>query len=186
MTIKITMDRKGQTFIEGIRREIPRQSPRYVALFAGRVVRRIQAEVRDEFNKDSRGKLAKSFMVRVRKKPPSASIISTSPYAVIHDRGGTITPKRATALTVPLTEQAKRWPARASAWRNLFRVPGTNVLATKSGNSISPQFVLKKAVQIKAKRYIQKAHRKSLPDAEKTFRQMAVAIVQAARRKARR
>lgn len=49
-------------------------------------------------------------------------------YARTQQEGATIVPKNAGALTIPLTRQAKRKPARE--WSNLFHVRGTNMLAT--------------------------------------------------------
>lgn len=144
-----------------------RQAPSKLAMAAGKLVRtNIATEVK-RFAENPTGALADSFVVVVgpRKEGQnplsSVTIESTKVYAGIHEHGGVIRPKRARALTIPLTPQARRLPAKLWPKGSLFRVG--SILASKRGRGIKPQFALKKSVFIKPKRYVSRALKRSQP-----------------------
>lgn len=146
-----------------------RAAPEKLAMAGGKLIRtNIRREV-DRFAKNPTGALADSFVVVVGPRKQGANplasvtIESTKVYAGIHEHGGTIRPKRARALTIPLTAQARRIPARMWPRGKLFRLPGTNVLVSKWGKGVRPQFVLKRSVFIRPKRYVSKALKRSRP-----------------------
>lgn len=153
-----------------------RQAPSKLAMAAGKLVRtNIATEVK-RFAENPTGALADSFVVVVgaRKEGQnplsSVTIESTKVYAGIHEHGGTIRPKRARALTIPLTPQARRLPAKLWPKGKLFRLPGTNVLVSKWGRGVRPQFVLKRSVFIRPKRYVSKALKRSEPQLRNLLR----------------
>ncbi len=151
-----------------------RQAPSKLAMAAGKLVRtNIATEVK-RFAENPTGALADSFVVVVgaRKEGQnplsSVTIESTKVYAGIHEHGGTIRPKRARALTIPLTPQARRLPAKLWPKGRLFRVG--SILASKRGRGIQPQFALKKSVFIRPKRYVSKALKRSEPQLRNLLR----------------
>lgn len=151
-----------------------RQTPSKLAMAAGKLVRtNIATEVK-RFAENPTGALADSFVVVVgpRKEGQnplsSVTIESTKAYAGIHEHGGIIRPKRARALTVPLTPQARRLPAKLWPKGSLFRVG--SVLASKMGRGIRPQFALKKSVFIRPKRYVSRALKRSEPQLRNLLR----------------
>lgn len=144
-----------------------RAAPAKLAMAGGKLIRtNIRTEI-ERFAENPTGALADSFVVvvgpRREGENPLASVTieSTKAYAGIHERGGVIRPKRAKALTIPLTPQARRIPARLWPRGKLFRLPGTNVLVSKWGRGVRAQFVLKRSVFIRPKRYVTKALQRS-------------------------
>ncbi len=79
------------------------------------------------------------------------------PYARIHEFGGVIRPRRAKALTIPVSEEAVKALAEAGGnirALDLFVIPGdggNSVLARKKGDGIEVMFVLSASVTIDAR-----------------------------------
>lgn len=144
-----------------------RSQAKKLAMAAGKLIRTNIATEVERFAENPTGALADSFVVLVgpskEGEQPKAQVTieSTKAYAGIHEHGGTIRPKRARALTIPLTPMARRLPARLWPKGKLFRLKGTSVLASKWGRGVRPQFVLKRSVYIKPKRYVTKALKRS-------------------------
>ena len=107
------------------------------------------------------GDLTRTIQV-VRNAHPSGAFVvgrwgSTDvAYALIHEIGGTIVPKRAKFLTVPVTENAKR----AGSPRNM---PSLHFGKTKGGQPVlldqsgRVQYLLRKKVTIPARPYLRPA-----------------------------
>jgi len=88
-------------------------------------------------------------------------------YATIHEYGGTITPKQAQFLAVPLTGEAKNA-------RSPRRMPGLTVRISKGGKSgvllagDVAQYALVKSVKIPARPYVRPAFDQKAEEAVKT------------------
>lgn len=184
MTVEIKDDGKGKIFVEQIGKGIKPAVPRAVALYGGRLIRRIRMQARRSFKNPS-GKLGKSFSMRVTKGTPvRLAIKSSAKHAGIQDRGGTITAK-GRALAIPLTPRARVTKPRAMPGLFILNKGGDRgLLVQKIGRRVQPQYALRKSVRIKGTGYLQKALRASIPDARKTFKDMAVKVVRSAKRKA--
>lgn len=92
----------------------------------------------------------------------SVRIGSNLPYANIHQYGGTISPRAAKNLAIPLTREARR-SGRARRWwkqneqRHPFILPGKRdsaVIATRQGKRVTAHWLLKKSVTIPARPYL--------------------------------
>jgi hypothetical protein len=146
----------------------------------------IRKEVADWTGKTSArktGALARSFKpmivtetenvagLGVKLSGVAAGAYSNLKYAAIHEEGGPITAKGG-ALTIPITPQAQR--RRARDWGDqlvLIRKPGhLPILASKEGDRIKPQYILKKRVYISGKGYIAKAAEASRDEVEAIIR----------------
>ena len=71
--------------------------------------------------------------------------------------GATIKPKKAQALTIPLSREASRMAKDAGGVKNipnLFRPKGTRILALPEGDGFKPMFVLMKQVVIPPRPFI--------------------------------
>jgi hypothetical protein len=141
----------------------------------------IRKEVADWTGKTSArktGALARSFKPMIVTEKDgfgdtriAAGAYSNLKYAAIHEEGGPITAKGG-ALTIPITPQAQR--RRARDWGDqlvLIRKPGhLPILASKEGDRIKPQYILKKRVYISGKGYIAKAAEASRDEVEAIIR----------------
>lgn len=90
------------------------------------------------------------------------------PYADIHETGGIITPKRVRWLTIPL--RAALTPAGVPRGRardfadTFFAWSGGNLfLFQKQGQNVIPLFILKKSVNIPARRYMSRTAEEAMP-----------------------
>lgn len=97
------------------------------------------------------GTLARSWSVRNVSRGPEdyGVLLATSvKYARIHQYGGTIKPKTAGALTVPISRSARG--AFARSFGNLFiaRTRKGAVLARSKGRGLEAMYALKKSVRI--------------------------------------
>lgn len=99
--------------------------------------------------------LADSKIGVSRKKDPLEVTFRLDGIATVHERGATITPKRARWLTIPLPPAltAQGVPKRPSArdWQNTFVIKskkGNLLIVQKVGKDIVPLYVLKKKVVI--------------------------------------
>lgn len=91
MAIKVVLDKKGQTFIRGLRRRIRTDVPKQAKGMALVLESNIQKQVRGLLNKNPTGALEKSFEAQVRTSPSgniTATVGSELPYALIHETGG--------------------------------------------------------------------------------------------------
>lgn len=115
--------------------------------------------------------LARSFLANVGFVQNSARSVVTrafSPlvYAHIQDQGGTIYPKTAKALAVPLSAQAKtRWPRDWPAGQlTLIATNGKALLIEKlTRDRFKLHYVLKDQVTIEGSDYVKKARREAKP-----------------------
>jgi hypothetical protein len=110
--------------------------------------------------KNPTGALARSFeavLVEHQGTIAAAEAISRLPYAAIHDRGGTIVPRRARALAIPMPGVPRGLGPRD--------VPGLH----RRGNALfkprarKPMFVLKRSVRIVGTGYVGEALARLLP-----------------------
>lgn len=100
------------------------------------------------------GRLAESFTAVVKPEKSKVTILikSSVPYALIHNEGGTIRPKRARVLTIPVTSQARNSKGPRSFGTQLQSVPWG--LIDKAGRT---QFVYSASVYIPGTGYITKS-----------------------------
>jgi phage gpG-like protein len=80
-----------------------------------------------------------------------ALVGSSLKYAKIHHTGGTIKPKKATYLTIPLAKKAAATTARQ--WENTFVAKGC-IFHKKENGDIEPIYALKKKVVIPSRPYM--------------------------------
>lgn len=108
------------------------------------IVADAKLNVRAKLNRDSDGHLDNSIGYRFLS--PFEVLIGSFgiPYARIHEYGGTITPKEAKALAIPIDPRFKG--RRAKNVENLFRLK--DILYQKRGKGLIAAFVLKKSVFI--------------------------------------
>jgi phage gpG-like protein len=116
------------------------------------------------------GRLANSIGSRIERRGKNIiSVIGSGarrgkplPYAAIHEKGGTIRPKRAKYLTVPLPAAMTKSGVvrkRAREYRDTFvrkTASRSLILYQKKGNKALPLFALKKSVKIPARKYMSK------------------------------
>lgn len=136
--------------------------------------RAIRREARGGTLKGGRGKLAQSwkeFPVRIRSgNQVEGGTASDAPYARIQEDGGTIRPVTAGALTIPLTDDARRKRARDYADLFLYRSPlGKAFLARQMKRSggrgtLELVYLLLKQVTLKPTHYITKAEKAAEPE----------------------
>ena len=100
-------------------------------------------------------------------------------YARIHELGGTIRPRRAKYLTIPLpatlTAQSGASRGRARDFRDTFikrSKAGNLIIFRENGGSITPLFVLKKSVSIPARPYLRPAMERGASYIIKLFRDL--------------
>lgn len=170
LSVQTKFSRTASKQLNNVSKRLRTQTKK-LAMAAGKLIRTNIATEVERFAENPTGALADSFVVLVGpssagEKPKAAvTIESTKPYAGIHERGGTIRPKRSRFLTVPLTPLARKIPAKL--WgRRLFGITskrGNKLLVTRAGRGIRPQFLLKRSVFIKKKSYVSKALRRSQP-----------------------
>ena len=134
----------------------------------GEIVRRqLISNVSGRILKRRTGKLAQSIQSKVMTNGLSvetgSGVKSGSPlpYSDIHEKGGTIKPKNAKYLTIPTSFAMTRAGAAKFTAKDLFNTnPGKVFIAKdmiflKTGKqSIKPMFILKKEVNIPARRYL--------------------------------
>ena len=117
------------------------------------------------------GNLARTFAPTILDKTPGGETVgamSSKIYAAIQETGGIIRPKRAKWLTIPLSREAAVRGARG--FDRLVYIEktrrGNTILAEVIGNSLKPQFLLRKSVRLEAKRYLEKANHMMQPHIE--------------------
>lgn len=103
------------------------------------------------------GGLKRSFQMKLTGrtlKSMRLSVVSDSPYAAIHEYGGTIRPKKGRYLTIPL-DAAKTAAGVARGGARMFdntfvqkSRAGNLIIFQKKGDRIIPLFVLKESVRI--------------------------------------
>lgn len=91
------------------------------------------------------------------------------PYALIHDTGGVITPKKSQYLTIPVPgSPADVYPRKsARSFQDTFvsnkKSKKTRLIFQRKGNQIIPLFFLKKLVKVPPREWISKAMEESVP-----------------------
>lgn len=192
MTITVKFDGrdpksgKTQIFLKGIR-ERTKGAIAPKTFESARLLRdNIGKEIR-RFARNPTGKLERSFTIRIKQLSGGsvkASVESDLPYAAIHETGGRIRPTKGSALTIPMTATARGRTARS--WGpKLFRPKGRSFLATRGGRGggLTVQYLLRKSVMIRKKRYLTKAIRRTRKPMERIFDKLVRTVAaQAARR----
>jgi len=112
-----------------------------------------------------RGRLANSLATVVRKSGDTViGLMGTGlPYALAHEFGATITPKKSQYLTIP----AKGIKGRAREYMNTFfyRKGGRLLLLQKTGKeSIRLLFTLVKSVKLRKKKWMSKSYKGTKKD----------------------
>lgn len=135
----------------------------------------VRREVFRTFNPGT-SKLARSYtatLLQPKAGKLRAGAISDLVYARIQDKGGTITPKTAKALTVPISNQAKAL-SRSGVGAREFPTPlaliwpkgkSSGVLVSKQG----VEYALKRSVDIPATNYLDKSAKAVDPELEELF-----------------
>ncbi|NMC35298.1 MAG: HK97 gp10 family phage protein [Veillonellaceae bacterium] len=101
-----------------------------------------------------KGHLRRSLTYRVHKAGGVYAEVGTNVvYAAIHEFGGTIRPKRAKALAIPVGDMKGSPRDHAGLW--LFKRPGRAPLLVDQ--SFNVQYVLKSSVRIPARPYLRPA-----------------------------
>jgi hypothetical protein len=138
----------------------------------------IDISCRTNFKK-STGTLANSFnaVPAIRKgQTITAGAYSPLPYAAIRETGGTIKPKNAKALAIPLTKGAKNVgsPKLWQPYNALKYIPPKSsdrtqggILALKKGKSIKGQYALRGSVTQKGSGYLTWAQKHAGPEMDK-------------------
>lgn len=132
--------------------------------------------------------LARSFIANVgfvqrTKDEVSARTWSPLPYARIQDEGGTILPRTAKALAIPVTPEAKKmWP-RDWPGDRLFMVVlrGKALLAERLGSGkgakLKVHYVLKPSVTLDGKGYMAEANKRARPAVDQMMRDAMQSMV---------
>lgn len=114
----------------------------------------------------STGRLMQSFKreVLTRKDHTVVGVVGSDlPYAAIHEFGGTITPKKSSALTIPMKREARRRGARSFPELFVYKTNGKAFLARRKGESLEVLYFLAKRVEIQPKGYLARAEKRALP-----------------------
>lgn len=106
------------------------------------------------------GALKNSLHYEVRSGGDTLEAGSTEPHAAMQHTGGTIRPKRAKALTVPIADEA--YGRRARDFPDIFRIPAApgeeaqdlGILAVERGDEIVPLFALRTSVRLPARPWL--------------------------------
>lgn len=133
--------------MENVRKGMRSGMERGILLAAEIAAGELRREIQTSFQQHT-GMLGRSFratLVSKDAKTVKAGALSDLHYARIQDRGGDIVPKNVRLLTVPLTDQAKRWSRAGGSARDLPNERGKKHWA----------FV--KRVHLAGRRYISKA-----------------------------
>lgn len=118
----------------------------------------------------------------------SARTFSPLPHARIQDQGGTIRPRTAKALAVPLTSEAKsRWPRDWPAKQlRLIVLRGKALLVEVLGKGksarIKTHYVLKDQVTITGQHYVDEAKKRAIPKADQEVRNAIAALMRGGQR----
>jgi hypothetical protein len=153
------------------------------------------------FAKERTGALEKSFgyTLRVTKGGyVNIHVWSDSPYAIIHEDGGEIRPRKARALAIPLTPEAKAAGSPRNFPGKLFRPNKrgkgkvkSNVLVVKGGprggaGGVTKHYALVTRVRLRPRHYITKAAEKAAPKLKELFTQEVIRVHNEAAAGARR
>ena len=104
-------------------------------------------------------------------------------YARIQEKGGTIRPKKAKALTIPLPGikgVAANYP---DAFIIKSKKGNTLLVESKGAKGLRPLFVLKQSVKIPPRHWLSQSKNEMKPDLQKLMRPEAIVKVMAAMRK---
>lgn len=118
---------------------------------------------------------------KIERGERKSSVYSSVPYAAILETGGTITPKRAKALAVPVSPEAKKRAARMGARAAIASFGNTRTVKTKRGNLLIVRdvrgkrargevlFFLAGKVRIAARPYVDRSIESAWPAMETVF-----------------
>jgi hypothetical protein len=115
-----------------------------------------------------RGGLARSYtatLLQPKDGKLRSGVTSDSVYARIQNEGGTIVPKSAKALTIPISNEAKRAGEEGRGARDLgmklsliwHKGDPTGLLAESIKGKLKPHYLLAKRSTIKGRHYLEKA-----------------------------
>lgn len=118
--------------------------------------------VHEDLNTTGRGtgNLARSLHSEVTESSDTYAEVATGTdleYAAIHEFGGTIRPKNAEALAVPLTPEAKKYASPREFPRKLHVQVSEDGKAFLAGARGKPYYILLKSVTIPARPYLRPA-----------------------------
>lgn len=138
----------------------------------------VQRSAKQHLAKDPTGALVRSWRVfteSVGEGIARGSVGSDLPYARIHDVGGTIRPKRAKYLAIPLRPPVPRGlrglsPRFDSTPMRAWRSKKGNLLLWQVGRGPArPRYLLRESVEIKATHYARLASESAARDVEQAF-----------------
>lgn len=106
------------------------------------------------------GALKNSLHYEVKSGGDEVEAGSTEPHAAIQHRGDPIRPRRAKALTVPISPEA--YGKRARDFADIFRIPAKpgqepedlGILAVERGDEVVPLFALRGSVRLPARPWL--------------------------------
>lgn len=177
-------DREFRRRLSKFSRTMPRETRRGMSNALSIVERKVKTKLSGSYLKARTGKLRADWWKRIDGTKTVTGILgSPTPYSKIQEKGGTITPKRGRALTIPTNEnKTAAGVARISArelkdqGRSFIR---KGVIFEKRAGGIVPMFILVRSVRIRAKHYL----RDSLNESKEAIKnQFAKAIGDAWRR----
>ena len=144
----------------------------------------LSSVVDSHFSAGSR-ELARSFVAHVgfvaqQDDEVSARTFSPLPYARIQDSGGTIKPRTAKALAIPMSATARTmWPRDwPEEQLRLIVLRGKAFLVERVGKGkLIFHYVLKPEVKITGKGYVEEARKKALPQVDQMMRQAVARLL---------
>lgn len=139
------------------------------------IVAQAKANIRSQGLIDT-GRLLNSVRHEFFKTANEAGVLIGSfgvPYAAIHEFGGTIRPKRAQYLTIPL---GPKYKGRFASQFNLKAVKMKNNLFLVDPETGEAGYVLKKSVTLRARPYLNPAVLRHREDAVTLIREAVLAI----------
>ena len=187
MNITVQLTGKPGLFLSDLSQKITHSSAPMLQNAGVITIQAIKDEV-SRFAKNNTGKLENSFSYRVAgagSKKASISVLSSSPYARIHETGGTITPKHAQALAIPVSSQARAAGSPRRFPGKLFRPRGKAILATTggAGGGLTVHYVLRRSVTLSAKHYLTRAAKTAKVGIAALYKDMIVNAIRTSRKK---
>jgi len=147
--------------VKGLQRVISKY-PKQLDNATSIALRRMGQEVRSDavsWAPVKTGDLSRSILMSPQFPKTRVTVGTNKPDARIQDLGGTIRPKRAQYLTIPLG--GTRGSIRSHTGGFFIKSKRGNLLyVKKAGKGIKPLFVLKKDVTLKGKPYLTRAFKK--------------------------
>lgn len=195
MTFSVKFDGSVEKWAENVASEMSEESVKLMLQAAELAAGEIRLAAFDAFP-SGRGGIARSFnatMLQSEKGSLKSGALSDLVYARIQDKGGDIFPKRAKALTVPVSHIAKTmrdhgvgardWPDGKLALVWPRGKPHGFLIETRRRGKFIVHYVLKKQVHINPTHYIDKAREAVEPKISELFEDRLVAAGKRAKAK---